>query len=108
MTCKIPTQVLTGDRMSIPLTLTNNGDEAITGKYEANAPKAFLPQNTLGSNATTQAVTLAAHESKTFYLTYLVADTLGNCALDVYFYNHDGSDDHVAETVREGDQFVLA
>ncbi len=100
MTCKVPTNVLTGDRVAIPLTLTNNTDEQLTGNYEVSVPNGFTPQNTNSTNALKMQLTLAAKESKTFFLNYIIADTLGQGKFQVYFADQQGQDDSFAETVR--------
>jgi A-macroglobulin TED domain/MG2 domain/CarboxypepD_reg-like domain/TonB-dependent Receptor Plug Domain/Alpha-2-macroglobulin family len=100
MTCKIPTQALTGDVIAIPLTLTNNSGEATRGRYEVTVPKGFQPINTPMANAVRQDLNLAAGESKTFFITYTVGDSLGKLPIGVYFYNADGTDDNITETVR--------
>ncbi len=96
MTVKIPTQVLTGDEVNIPLTVTNNSSESISTKLDIIAPKCFV--------ATTQNVntlTLNPNESKTAYLTYKVtADSLGKNSFEVYLHSSDGHDDRFTETIK--------
>ncbi|MEY4927903.1 MAG: hypothetical protein RI894_2339, partial [Bacteroidota bacterium] len=96
MTVKMPTQVLTGDEVSIPLTVTNNSSEPISTKLDIITPKCFVAT---AQNINT--LTLNANESKTTYLTYMItADSLGKNSFEVYLHSSDGHDDHFTETVK--------
>ncbi len=96
MTVKMPTQILTGDEVSVPLTITNNGSENVMTKLDITAPKCFVAN---GQNLNT--LSLNAGESKTTYLTYIVnADTLGKNSFEVYMHSSDGHDDHFTEKVK--------
>ncbi len=69
MNAKIPVEVVTGDKVKIPLTFVNNTDEEILGDLDFTIPDGFkklaqLPQN----------LTLAPHATRTSYLEFLVEE----------------------------------
>lgn len=102
MTCKVPTNLLTGDQVSVPLTLTNNTNESITADYNVLMPVCFSALNTAEANATKMTVTLAPNQSKTYNLSYQVTDSVGIYPWQVYLNNQGdgGSDDHFVQKIR--------
>lgn len=66
---KVPDEVLTGDQVRIPLTLTNNTDALIEGDLIVQAPENF---ELIKKAAKTLAI--AAGKSETIYLDYKVLD----------------------------------
>jgi len=69
MNAKIPVEVVTGDKVKIPLTFVNNTDEEILGDLNFTIPDGFkklaqLPQN----------LTLAPQATRTSYLEFLVEE----------------------------------
>lgn len=63
MVTKVPTEVLTGDVLNIPLTLTNNTSEPIQGEL-----KVALPEHLRWVKTPTSAIALSAKSSTTLYL----------------------------------------
>ena len=102
MTCKVPTNLLTGDQVSVPLTLTNNTSESITADYNVLMPVCFSALNTAEANATKMTVTLVPNQSKTYNLSYQVTDSIGVYPWQVYLNNQGdgGSDDHFVQKIR--------
>lgn len=69
MTIKVPRQVLTGDILDLPLTLTNNTTTTLDGNL-----KVQMPDNIQLDNTPTT-ISLKANESKTVLLKAIVANT---------------------------------
>lgn len=68
MDLKLPTNVLTGDRLKLPLVLNNHTDQKIAGALQVRQlPEGFVLQNDLA-----QKISLDAGEQKTVYLDYTV------------------------------------
>lgn len=80
MTCKVPVEVATEDIVSIPLTLKNNTDKAITGILKIVSPAGLTPVGALPSTQTVPAGT-----ATTVYLDYTVGDMPGYGDMKVSF-----------------------
>lgn len=93
MDVKIPTNLLTGDRLVLPLTLANNTDEAISGKLTINTPAGFSLVKQLP-----ETLTLKAGETTTIYPEYKVGFEAKTGALQVAF-QAEGFSDAFAERV---------
>lgn len=100
MTCKVPTLVLSGDKINIPLTLTNNTELPMNGTYSVTAPTGLTAIKGQAVDGLNGKVILLAGETKTLYLPYTVKDTTGITDYQVYFFNEDGRDDHFIERIR--------
>ncbi len=71
MTIKVPSRVLSGDELRLPLVLTNNTDSELEGILTLNAPESIV----LAQDAKST-IRLKANESKTIF----VKGTVGNLA----------------------------
>ena len=91
---KAPAQVLTGDTLLIPVTLMNNTEEQIQGQLEFMTPAHF---KALGAVSLTQEI--AAGESKTVYLPFLVGDSLSEAPFMIGF-NAAGCSDYFTTTIK--------
>lgn len=80
MTVKAPVQVITGDRVSIPVTVTNNTSKQVSGLLKFNAPSGM---KLVGS--VPELHMLAAGKSKTIYLEYDVDFTATSGNFEVTF-----------------------
>ncbi|MBI4930922.1 MAG: hypothetical protein HY841_09185 [Bacteroidetes bacterium] len=80
MTTKIPTEVVTEDVISIPLTLKNNTSASVTGLLNITAPKGLE----LITNIT-QLQTLQAGKAKTIYLEYRVKEEISEGNFEIAF-----------------------
>ena len=80
MLTKVPTVVLTGDEMKIPLTLMNNTQKSITGKIIAIMPEGFELVETLPVN-----ITLSAEERRTILLAYKVNKLVTDAKINIRF-----------------------
>ncbi len=67
MSVKAPVNLLTGDRLAFPLTLTNNTPEDLRGELAIEAPAGFSPKNEMPKS-----ISLKAGETKTIYPEYEV------------------------------------
>lgn len=80
MSVKVPSQVVFGDKINVPLTLKNTTSKTITGNLSIVSPKGFkILNNEVGSH------TLAANTTKTIYLNYEVLNEIGNDNLEISF-----------------------
>ncbi len=77
---KIPTELLTEDKVFIPITLTNNTDETVTGQLIVS-----LPANIRFINTPPTSVTLAAREGKTILAEAVVNNDPADGTLTVSF-----------------------
>ncbi|MEZ4959711.1 MAG: carboxypeptidase regulatory-like domain-containing protein [Saprospiraceae bacterium] len=80
MDVKIPTNLLTGDRLILPLTLTNNTQQEVSGKLSVSIPDHFTLVKQLPKN-----VALKAGETKTIYPEYEVGFEAVGGTLQVAF-----------------------
>ena len=94
MDVKIPTNLLSGDRLVLPLTLANNTEKAISGKLVINTPAGFTSVKKLPGT-----LTLKAGETTTIYPEYEVGFEAKTGALQVAF-QAEGFADAFAELVK--------
>ncbi|MGK0365429.1 MAG: putative repeat protein (TIGR01451 family) [Saprospiraceae bacterium] len=80
MTTKIPTNVLIGDELNLPLTLMNNTAETMTGFFTVIAPQGFEMTQKIPS-----VVTLYAGERKTISLPYKVMNYAKDGTFKIFF-----------------------
>ncbi len=80
MAVKIPVAVTMGDKVLIPLTLTNNTAKTIEGKLAFTHPTAWLTNGKFPEE-----ISLAANETKTYFLPYAVQNQPGKGTLAVAF-----------------------
>ncbi|MCH2043102.1 MAG: hypothetical protein MK212_03100 [Saprospiraceae bacterium] len=80
MITKVPSEVISGDMVHIPLTLTNNTNRDLTGKLRLTIPKHL--QAVDGASST---VSIPAKASKTLYLKYKVLNKVASGDLEIAF-----------------------
>lgn len=91
---KIPAEVLTGDKLFIPITLTNNTDEVVTGQLVVALPGHIRLLQALPAD-----VSLAAREGKTFFLQGEVTSEPVEGSLSISF-NSKGLSDQMSTAVK--------
>jgi uncharacterized membrane protein len=80
LSAKIPTELLTEDKVFFPLSITNNTDESISGKL-----KVELPSNIKFITVPVASLTLGAREAKTIFIQGLVDRNPANGNLSISF-----------------------
>ena len=80
LTTKIPTEVVTEDVVSIPLTLKNNTSASVSGLLDIKAPNGLEPIGTIPNLQT-----LAAGKAKTIFLEYRVKDEIAEGNFEIGF-----------------------
>jgi len=80
LTTKIPTEVVTQDIVSIPLTLKNNTSASVTGLLDIKAPKGLELITNIA-----QLQTLPAGKAKTIYLEYRVKEEISEGNFEIGF-----------------------
>ncbi|MBI4945530.1 MAG: carboxypeptidase-like regulatory domain-containing protein [Bacteroidetes bacterium] len=80
LTTKIPTQVVTQDVVSIPLTLKNNTSASVSGLLNITAPKGLEPLSTIPNLQT-----LAGGKAKTIFLEYRVKEEISEGNFEISF-----------------------
>ena len=80
LTAKIPTELLTEDKVFIPLSITNNTDESVSGRLTV-----ALPENIKFITVPASNVSLAAREAKTVFIEGLVDRNPANGNLSISF-----------------------
>ena len=80
MTVKVPSQVVFGDKIEIPLTLKNTTNKNVVGNLMVKSPKGFKVLNSENGNQM-----LAANSTKTIYLNYEVLNEIGEDNLEISF-----------------------
>ena len=80
MTVKVPSQVVFGDKIEIPLTLKNTTNKDVVGNLTVTSPKGFKVLNVETGNQM-----LAANTTKTIYLNYEVLNEIGEDNLEISF-----------------------
>jgi alpha-2-macroglobulin-like protein len=80
LTAKIPTELLTEDKVFIPLSITNNTDEAVSGQLIVS-----LPSNLKFITAPPSIVALAAREGKTVFVEAVVSNEPAEGKLSISF-----------------------
>ncbi|PCJ23036.1 MAG: hypothetical protein COA97_12400 [Flavobacteriales bacterium] len=96
MFAKVPNQVVFEDIVSVPLTLKNTTDRAITGNLTVKSPKGFK-----AINVATGSQTIPANSTKTIYLEYLVLNEVGEDNLEIAF-NASGLKDAFIQNIKIG------
>ena len=94
MDVKIPTNLLTGDRLVLPLTLMNNSRKPISGKLNINTPPHFSLAKPLA-----ETIELKAGETKTVYPEYNIGFEAKTGDLQVAFLS-EGLQDAFSETIK--------
>ena len=80
MSVKVPSQVVFGDVVEIPLTLKNTTNKDVVGNLMVKSPKGFKVLN-----VETGSQMLAANTTKTIYLNYEVMNEIGEDNLEISF-----------------------
>lgn len=80
MSVKVPSQVVFGDVVEIPLTLKNTTNKNLVGNLMVKSPKGFKVLNSENGNQM-----LAANTTKTIYLNYEVLNEIGEDNLEISF-----------------------
>ncbi len=80
VSAKLPTEVSSGDEISIPLTLKNNTDRTVTGTLEIKSPKGW---KALASIVNEQV--LSAGSAKTLYIPFTAGAVAGEDTFEVAF-----------------------
>ncbi|MEZ4953615.1 MAG: alpha-2-macroglobulin family protein [Saprospiraceae bacterium] len=93
MDVKIPTNLLTGDHLILPLTLMNNSDKTISGKLKISTPPHFSLAKPLA-----ETIELKAGETKTIYPEYTIGFEAKTSDLQVAFLA-EGLQDAFVETI---------
>ena len=93
MDVKIPTNLLTGDHLILPLTLMNNSENPISGKLNINTPPHFTLAKPLA-----ETIQLKAGETKTIYPEYNIGFEAKTGNLQVAFHA-EGLQDAFTETI---------
>lgn len=94
MDVKLPVELVSGDKINVPVFLKNNTNDAINGLLHiAEIPCLKL----LSSN--NQSVTIPAHQSILVYVNFVANSSIGDCSLAI---NFDGKDykDNFAKPIR--------
>ncbi len=94
MMAKVPAEVLTGDKVSVPLTLTNNTDQNMTGNLRLAVPANFKMIKEINPT-----ISLRPKQSKTVLLEYLVEDVLTMGEFRIHFET-DGAEDTFTESIK--------
>ena len=95
---KMPTEILAGDQLQLPLNIKNNTNKILKGKLMVEAPKSFIISDSIPVNQT-----LKPGESKTVVLKYLVANSSGEDEISVAL-NCDGFRDAFSQKVKINSQ----
>ena len=80
LTAKIPTELLTEDKVFIPLSITNNTDESVSGRLTVS-----LPENIKFITVPASSISFAAREAKTVFIEGLVDRNPANGNLSISF-----------------------
>ena len=70
ISARIPAEVVAGDQILLPVTLTNNSEHTISGKLAVEVPSVFI-----GDANVPARISLAPGESKTFDMRYMVPES---------------------------------
>jgi len=96
MFTKVPNQVVFEDLVSVPLTLKNTTDKAVTGHLTVKSPKGFKELK-----VETGSHTIPANSTKTIYLEYEVLNEIGEDNLQIAF-NANGLKDAFNQNIKIG------
>lgn len=94
MNVKVPTNLLTGDLVKIPLTLSNNTDKEVSGELNINAPANFKLLQKIP-----ELQVLKAKEKKTVFLSYQITKSTENGQFQIDF-KADGLQDAFVQKVK--------
>ena len=83
---KIPTELVSGDKIQLPIFIKNTTDETIDGRVIVTSPKQLL----IDSKPTQ--VTLTAGETKVIYVSATASTTIGEGRLEIAFDSRSYSD----------------
>jgi alpha-2-macroglobulin-like protein len=92
---RMPTEVSQGDKLELPVTLTNETDRSIT----ANVQAAFGPSFKIGANPFAKPITLGAHEKKAFFFPLTVVGKGGEGDAQISM-QAEGLKDEIHKTIR--------
>lgn len=96
MSVKVPSQVVFGDKIEIPLTLKNTTNKDVVGNLMVKSPKGFKVLNVETGNQM-----LAANTTKTIYLNYEVLNEIGEDNLEISF-KANGLKDAFVQAIKIG------
>lgn len=96
MFTKVPNQVVFEDLVSVPLTLKNTTDKAVTGHLTVKSPKGFKELK-----VETGSHTIPANSTKTIYLEYEVLNEIGEDNIQIAF-NSKGLKDAFNQNIKIG------
>jgi hypothetical protein len=96
MFAKVPNQVVFEDLVSVPLTLKNTTDKAVTGHLTVKSPKGFKELK-----VETGSHTIPARSTKTIYLEYQVLNEIGEDNIQIAF-NSKGLKDAFNQNIKIG------
>lgn len=96
MSVKVPSQVVFGDVVEIPLTLKNTTNKDVVGNLMVKSPKGFKVLNVETGNQM-----LAANTTKTIYLNYEVLNEIGEDNLEISF-KANGLKDAFVQPIKVG------
>jgi alpha-2-macroglobulin-like protein len=91
MDIKLPTEISMGDRVEIPLTLSNNSTENLQGNLQIKLPKGFSAASAEGgttkiaASGNLEAIVIPAKQTKTIFLSYNVSNVAGKDTFAVAF-----------------------
>lgn len=87
MATRVPTEVATNDRLTVPVVLTNNTNLPMTGALHVMPPSGLKPLSTTG-----ETITIPAGRAKTVNLVYEVLQKPGEEAFDIAFASQGHTD----------------
>lgn len=96
MFAKVPNQVVFEDLVSVPLTLKNTTDKAVTGHLTVKSPKGFKEIKVENGSHT-----IPARSTKTIYLEYQVLNEIGEDNIKIAF-NSKGLKDAFNQNIKIG------
>ncbi len=95
MSTKIPSTLLTGDQVTIPLTLSNNSNNNVDGQLSISIPEGLKPIEQLDVNQT-----LVAGKTKTIYLKFEAVTEIPAGMIDIYFDGGNGIQDAFSQPIK--------
>lgn len=87
MQARVPVEVASNDHLTVPVTLKNNTDEAMSGSLHVMPPKGLKPVSTTGS-----LITIPAGTAKTINLEYEVLQHVGEEVFNIAFSSQGHTD----------------
>lgn len=95
MSTKIPSILLTGDQVNIPLTISNNTNYEINGRLDIVIPEGLKPIEQFEVNQK-----LKAGKTKTIYLKFEATNEIHEGLIDIHFNGGNGIQDAFSQTVK--------